>query len=122
MLLTLKKVNMKHYLVEHWSYKPTWLALSQTERVSFFEQIGSAIEQMASAGIRTLGFGQVQAVAHAPTQFGFWAIWEAESASGIDALLEGVAQSGWYTYFSQQNTTGALSPPENVIGMLIHAK
>jgi hypothetical protein len=113
---------MKHYLVEQWSYKPQWLALTQTERIKFFDQIGSAIQQMAAAGIRTLGFGQVQEVAHAPTQFGFWAIWEADTEQGISMLLEGVAQSGWYTYFSQQNTTGALSAPEHVISLLIDAK
>lgn len=113
---------MKHYLVEQWSCKPEWLALSQAERVKFFEQIGSAIQQMAAAGIRTLGFGQVQAVAHAPAEFGFWAIWEADSAQGIGILLDGVAQSGWYSYFLQQNTTGELSTPDHVIGMLINAK
>ena len=83
---------MKHYLVEHWSYKATWHALSQQERAAFAAKIGEAVQQMASAGIRTLGFGRIdRTLDKAHKGFDFWSIWEMESLEARDAFLAGVA-------------------------------
>ena len=107
---------MKHYLVEHWSYKATWHALSQQERAAFAAKIGEAVQQMASAGIRTLGFGRIdRTLDKAHKDFDFWSIWEMESLEARDAFLAGVAATGWYDYFEHANTGGPLESPEKII-------
>ena len=107
---------MKHYLVEHWSYKATWHALSQQERAAFAAKIAEAVKQMASAGIRTIGFGRIDHTLDKAHQgFDFWSLWEMESLEARDAFLAGVAATGWYDYFEHANTGGLLESPEKII-------
>ena len=107
---------MKHYVVEHWSYKPAWLALSQEQRASFLDGIRQAMQQLANAGVRNLGFGRLDhSVDRATKGFDFWALWEMDSMDARDVFFAGVAGSGWYNYFEHANTAGALESPEAVL-------
>ena len=45
---------MKHYLLKRWSYKPIWHGVSEEERAAFAARITDAVQEIASAGIRTL--------------------------------------------------------------------
>ena len=107
---------MKHYVVEHWSYKPAWIELSQEQRASFLGGIREAMQQITDAGIRTLGFGRLDhSVDHAHKGYDFWAVWEMDSIEACDAFFAGVAASGWYNYFDHVNTAGILGSPEVVL-------
>lgn len=107
---------MKHYVVEHWSYKPAWLELSQEQRASFLASIRQAMQQMASAGIRTLGYGRLDhSVDCANKGYAFWALWEMDSIEARNLFFAGVAASGWYNYFDHVNTAGILGSPEVVL-------
>ena len=107
---------MKHYVVEHWSYRPAWHDLSQEQRALFLDGIRQAVKQMASAGIRTLGFGRLDhSVDHANRAYDFWSLWEIDSIEARDLFFAGVAASGWYNYFEHANTAGVLESPEAVL-------
>jgi len=97
---------MAHYLAELYSPKPAWLALDQAGRHRFFEAIGSGMGALSALGVEALALGEADAATlHAPTQK-FFAIWRAPDAAAMDALVLGIAASGWHDYFETINATG----------------
>ena len=48
------------------------------------------------------------AVVHAPSQR-FFSLWRAPDASAIEALVQGIAASGWHDYFETVNATGLVA-------------
>ena len=97
---------MTHYLAELYSPKPAWLALDPNGRRAFFETIGSGMAALSALGVEAIALGEMDAAAlHAPSQR-FFAIWRAPDAAGIDALVSGIAASGWHDYFDTINATG----------------
>lgn len=98
---------MPHYLVELYSPKPAWLALSQAERQAFFAAIEEGMSALLSAGIEPLALGQVDGnLPHAASQ-NFYAVWRCSDEKGIDALVNGISGSGWHAYFDTVNAAGA---------------
>lgn len=98
---------MAHYLAELYSPKPAWLALEQTRRQQFFQNIGAGMAALASLGVEALALGETDAATlHAPSQR-FFAIWRGPDAAAIAALVSGIDASGWHDYFETINATGA---------------
>ena len=97
---------MAHYLAELYSPKPAWLALDQAGRHRFFEAIGSGMGALSALGVEALALGEADAATlHAPTQK-FFAIWRAPDAAAMNALVSGIAASGWHDYFETINAAG----------------
>ncbi len=97
---------MTHYLVELYSPKPAWLALEPQQRKNFFEAVGAAMPALAGRGVEAVAFGEIDSgKAYAATQ-GFFAIWRCSGDAALDALVNGIAQSGWHDYFDTVNVGG----------------
>lgn len=97
---------MAHYLAELYSPKPAWLALDQDGRQQFFDGIGSGMAGLSALGIEAIALGEIDAkVLHAPSQT-FFAVWRCPDEAALNALVSGIAASGWHTYFETINAAG----------------
>lgn len=95
-----------YYLAELYSPKPAWLALDRNGRQQFFEAIGSGMGALSALGVEAIALGETDAATlHAPSQK-FFAIWRAPDAAAMNALVSGIAASGWHEYFETINATG----------------
>lgn len=98
---------MTHYLAELYTPTPALLALSQTARQQFFEAIGTGMANLAALGVEPIALGETDAATLHGTPHPFFAIWRGPDAAAIDALVQGIAASGWHDYFETVNATGA---------------
>lgn len=108
-----------HTFIELWDTTDRWEQLSTEERKRFMEQIGTGVQQLASAGVESLGWGFARDDVDAATDHRFFAIWQAPDEAGIEAFQRAVADSGWYELFAQVNVSGKLRSPDEVIDALI---
>ncbi|MBJ2153469.1 MULTISPECIES: DUF6616 family protein [Paracoccaceae] len=98
---------MAHYLAELYSPKTAWLALDQNGRQEFFKAVGSGMGSLSALGVEAIALGETNAATlHAPSQK-FFAIWRAPDAAAMNALVSGIAASGWHDYFDTINATGS---------------
>lgn len=97
---------MAHYLVELYTPKPAWVALDQNGRQRFFEIISSGMAGLSALGIEAVALGEIDATKmHAAPQQ-FFAIWRFPDEVALNALLSGIATSGWHNYFETINAAG----------------
>lgn len=97
---------MAHYLTELYAAKPAWLALSPQERQQFFNAIGFAMPALSALGVEPLALGKVdQSKLHSATH-PFFAVWRCPDDAALEALVGGIAQSGWHEYFDTINAGG----------------
>lgn len=97
---------MPHYLTELYSAKPAWLALSQEQRQQFLTAVGSAMPTLSALGIEPITFGEIdRSRLHSPKQT-FFAVWRCPDDAALEALVAGIAQSGWHDYFDTINAGG----------------
>lgn len=109
---------MAFYLAELYSPKPAWLALDATARQQFFSAIGAGMEQLATLGIEIITMSATDASKpHAAPQ-SFFALWKLPHEAALDALLSGIAASGWHNYFDTQNATGPATDLPTHLGQL----
>ncbi|WP_018260968.1 DUF6616 family protein [Methylobacterium sp. WSM2598] len=97
---------MSHYLIELYTAKPAWLALSQDEREHFLSAIDSAMPLLSKAGVEPMTFGRVDPSQRHPASHGFYAVWRCRDEAALEALVSGIAQSGWHDYFDTINACG----------------
>lgn len=98
---------MTHYLAELYTPTPAWLALSPEARQQFFEAIGAGMAGLSALGVEPIALGETDATTLHGASQPFFAIWRGPDASAIDALVQGIAASGWHDYFETVNATGA---------------
>ncbi len=98
---------MTRYLAELYTPKLAWFAFDHQRRVAFFEDIGAGMAQLSALGVEAIAFGQTDAakIHAAPQQF--FAIWRFADEAALNALLDGIAASGWHDYFDTLNAAGA---------------
>lgn len=97
---------MAHYLAELYTPKSAWLDLSDDERQQFFAAIGSAMPALSGLGVEALALGKVDPTKlHAAPQT-FFAVWRCPDDAALNALVSGIAQSGWHNYFDTVNAGG----------------
>ena len=102
-----RPIPMTHYLAELYSPRQQWLSLDEASRTGFFETIGAGMGALSALGIEAIALGRTEATTlNAPTQQ-FFAIWRAPDATAMQALIKGIAASGWHNYFDTINATGA---------------
>lgn len=94
---------MSCYLIELYSPKPAWLALTRDQRHIFLEGIGAGMANLAAAGIEILALSQTRAEITCASPHQFVGIWRFSSPELRDTLLEAISNSGWYHYFDHIN-------------------
>lgn len=97
---------MAHYLVELYSPKPAWLALGPEERKGFFDTVGAAMPGLFGLGVEPVALGEIDpGKLYSATQT-FYAVWRCPDDAALDALVNGIARSGWHDYFDTINAGG----------------
>lgn len=109
---------MSHYLVEFYTPKPAWAALDAAGRADFFETIGAGMGALSELGVEPVTLSEIASdVIHAPAQQ-FLAVWRCPDRASVDALVDGIAASGWHDYFETVNAVGAAGDLEAHLGQL----
>ena len=95
-----------HYLLELYSPKPAWLALDSAARQAYFAAVGAGMAALSGMGAEALAMGAIDGgkLHAAPQQF--YAVWRFADALALDALLAGIAATGWHDYFETLNAAG----------------
>lgn len=97
---------MTQTLIELYEPKPGWLSLPAEERQAFFARIGAGMGDILALGIEPLAFGEVAPdIRHGASQR-FFAVWRAPDRPALNALVAGIAASGWHDYFETINAAG----------------
>ncbi len=104
-----------YLMIEAWTPKPAWLALTPDERAAYVGGVGEGMAALAARGVTSLGWGLVDEASRGSEHVAF-AVWECSSREGCDALRAAIAQAGWYEYFDQLDFGGEAGPPEAVLG------
>ncbi|PCI34254.1 MAG: hypothetical protein COB54_00200 [Alphaproteobacteria bacterium] len=104
-----------HILIEHWTYKTSWLALTEQQRSEFLNQIGQSMAELEKAGVTTLGWGETDHTTDQPIPYDFIALWQGETEAALDLMLETIKKSGWYDYFDHVNTRTCLTEPGPIL-------
>jgi hypothetical protein len=112
---------MTHYLAELYSPKPAWTALDPAEKQQFFAAIGAGMTALSALGIEALAFGETDATKLHPASQQYFAIWRFVDEAALDALLDGIAASGWHDYFETINAAGPATDLVHHMGSLAAA-
>jgi hypothetical protein len=97
---------VNHTLIELYSPKPAWLALDAAARQTFFSRVGEGMGAILELGIEPLAFGEIANHVSRSAGQRFFAVWRAPNGQALDALVEGIAASGWHDYFETVNAAG----------------
>lgn len=97
---------MSHYLAELYTPKPAWLALDPIDRNRFFEAVSAGMAELSALGVEAIALGETDATKLHPAPQRFFAIWRFPDEAALDALLSGIAASGWHDYFETINAAG----------------
>ena len=98
---------MSHIFIELYTATPAWTALPPDQRTAFFARIGAGMQQFDPARITPVAMGRVAADAAHGGSEQFHAVWRCASREDADALVEGIAATGWHQYFATTNVVGA---------------
>lgn len=60
--------------------------------------------ELAKAGVKTLGWGEVDRTTDETIPYDFIALWQGDTDEALDFMLEKIKESGWYDYFDHVNT------------------
>jgi hypothetical protein len=112
---------MTHYLAELYSPKPQWLALDQAARLQFFEAVGAGLQALSELGVEAITLGRTDATTLHASRHTFLAVWRAPNVRAIDALVTGIAASGWHDYFDTINASSAQGDFQDHLAQLIAA-
>lgn len=95
-----------HYLLELYSPKPAWLELDGAARQAYFAMVAGGMAALSGMGAEALAMGAIDGgkLHGAPQQF--YAVWRFPDEAGLDALLAGIAATGWHAYFETLNAAG----------------
>ncbi len=97
---------MAHYLAELYTPKQAWRDLTDDQRQQFFAGIGSAMPALSALGVEALTLGKVDQSKLHSSKHSFFAIWRCPDDAALEALVSGIAQSGWHDYFDTSNAGG----------------
>lgn len=95
-----------YYLSEIYSPKPSWLALSQEERFTFFKKIEAGMSALTGLGVEILTMSAVDKKKNFSPAQQFFALWTFPTEDSLKALLEGIEATGWHNYFETINIAG----------------
>lgn len=97
---------MAYYLAELYTPRPAWLALDANARQQYLAAVATGMAGLSALGIEAITLGATDAgLPYAPTQT-FFALWKCPEKPALDALVGGIAASGWHDYFETVNAGG----------------
>lgn len=96
-----------YYLVELYTPKARWHALPAAERQAFLAAVGGALTELAALGVHVISLAPTEAGIDHGSPHRFLGIWSFPDRAVRDALLAGIAASGWYDYFDHVNAASA---------------
>lgn len=97
---------MSFTLIELYSPRAAWLSLDAEGRNEVFARIGAGMGGVLAFGVEPIAFGAVDsAVPRAPDAL-FFGAWRAPDRAALDALVAGIATTGWHDYFETVNAGG----------------
>lgn len=105
--------------IELWSARDAWKQLSHEERGSYLEQIGPHMQSLIEKGVEVVGWGINDEATTHRANFDFYAVWKFPSLDMKKEFEAVVMEAGWYNYFHQENVSGELNTPDEIIGKLI---
>ncbi len=103
-----------YLMIEAWTPKPAWLALTEQERADYVAGVGEGVGGLAAQGVTSLGWGLIDEASRG-TEHTAFAVLECGSREGCDALRSTIAAAGWYEYFDQVDFGGEAGPPDAVL-------
>ena len=98
---------MSHTLIELYTATPAWTALPPDQRTALFARIGAGMQQFDPARITPLAMGRIATGVQHGSDEQFYAVWRCASRADADALVAGIAATGWHQYFTTTNALGA---------------
>lgn len=98
---------MPYFLAETYSPKPAWQALGPAQKQAFFTKIGAGMPALITLGIEPLAFCATDGTKPHGGAAAFFTLWRCPDEAALDALLAGIAQTGWHDYFDTTNLAGA---------------
>lgn len=99
---------MSHTLIELYTATPAWSALPLDQRTAFFARIGAGMQQFDPARITPISMGRIATGVPQGSDEQFYAVWQCASREDADALVAGIAATGWHAYFTTTNAIGAV--------------
>ncbi|WP_163324512.1 DUF6616 family protein [Draconibacterium mangrovi] len=105
--------------IELWSARDAWKQLSDDERGSYLEQIGPHVQDLLNKGVEIVGWGINDEATTHRANFDFYAVWKFPTLDIKKEFEALVMETGWYNYFHQENVSGELTTPDEIIGKLI---
>ncbi|HIE5095778.1 DUF6616 family protein [Stenotrophomonas maltophilia] len=99
---------MLHTLIELYTATPAWVALPPAQRRAFFARIGAGMQQFDPDRIAPVAMGRVAEGVAQGSGEQFYAVWRCASRQDADALMTGIAATGWHDYFSTTHALGAV--------------
>lgn len=106
--------------VELWNVTQEWMDLSKEERAEFFEKAKDGIQELMKAGVENVGWAMNDEHTPHRSDYRYMAVWKMPSPDLVEVLEKGVADAGWYKYFSQHNSRGKIMPLSEAIDFLIN--
>lgn len=113
---------MTHMLIELYEPKTAWLSLDAGERQAYLAGIGEGMGPILALGIEPLAFGEVARDTLHGAGRRFFAAWRAPNQAALDALVAGIAASGWHDYFETVNAAGPAVDLTGHLGQLAAAR
>lgn len=110
-------------MVELWSPKPEWIAMSTDDRQKFFDQL---LEKVNVPGFGddqdmvTLGMCQTESFPHS-TRHTWMAVWQAPDKQTFESFIARVESGGWFDLWEQEHAVGQLLPFDDAIQRQIDA-
>lgn len=95
------------YLIELYSPKPSWLALSYDERLDFFHKVQVGMMRFDHTKIEMVAMGKVDEEKPYAAPRRFFAIWRMSEESSLNTLIEGIRAVGWHDFFETVNAAGS---------------
>ncbi len=116
----MEKSDNSYILTEIWNAKPAWLALSQEQRTTFFnEKINPLLMRTLQGGAEIIGCAINDNTGNERMNYQFMAVWKFKDKESSDQLEKRAKEAGFLDYFEQINFSGNLIPPpllnENMI-------
>jgi hypothetical protein len=103
-----------YLMIEAWSPRAAWLAMSAAERADYLGAVGGGMEALAEQGVRPLGWGFADERSRGVDHLAF-AVWDCGTRAGADALRDAITKAGWYELFDQVDFGGEAGTPDAVL-------
>uniref|UniRef100_UPI0032180F2F DUF6616 family protein n=1 Tax=uncultured Draconibacterium sp. TaxID=1573823 RepID=UPI0032180F2F len=105
--------------IELWSARDSWKELSKKERGDYLGQIGPHLQILLKQGVEIIGWGENNEATSHRAGFDFYAVWKFPTTDMKKEFEAVVMEAGWYNYFHQENVSGTITTPDEIIGKLM---